>query len=104
VGPFVLPGRSSCLRCADLHRSDRDPGWPAVAAQLGAVPARTACDVALATLVAAQAALQVLCLIDGGPLPPTVGGTLETRLPAGVTRRRGWAVHPACGCSWPRAG
>ena len=24
VGPLVLPGVTSCLRCADLHRSDRD--------------------------------------------------------------------------------
>ena len=34
VGPLVLPGVTSCLRCADLHRSDRDAAWPAVAAQL----------------------------------------------------------------------
>ena len=100
VGPLVLPGRSSCLRCADLHRTDRDPGWPAVAAQLagGAPPA--ACDVGLATLVAAQATLQVLALLDGDPDPPAVGATLETRLPAGVTRRRPWPAHPACGCWW----
>ncbi len=34
VGPLVIPGMTSCLRCADLHRSDRDAAWPAVAAQL----------------------------------------------------------------------
>ncbi len=34
VGPLVMPGMTSCLRCADLHRSDRDENWPAVAAQL----------------------------------------------------------------------
>lgn len=34
VGPLVIPGVTSCLRCADLHRSDRDPAWPAIAAQL----------------------------------------------------------------------
>ena len=28
VGPLVLPGRSACLRCLDLVRTDRDPGWP----------------------------------------------------------------------------
>jgi hypothetical protein len=32
VGPFVLPGVTSCLRCADLHRRDADPQWPALAA------------------------------------------------------------------------
>ena len=34
VGPLVIPGVTSCLGCADLHRSDRDAAWPAVAAQL----------------------------------------------------------------------
>ena len=34
VGPLVLPGRSSCLSCAHRHRTDADPGWPAVARQL----------------------------------------------------------------------
>ena len=34
VGPLVIPGVTSCLECADLHRRDRDAAWPAVAAQL----------------------------------------------------------------------
>ncbi len=34
VGPLVIPGMTSCLGCADLHRSDRDAAWPALAAQL----------------------------------------------------------------------
>jgi len=34
VGPLVIPGVTSCLGCADLHRSDRDAAWPAIAAQL----------------------------------------------------------------------
>ena len=33
-GPLVIPGVTSCLACADLHRSDRDAAWPAIAAQL----------------------------------------------------------------------
>ena len=32
VGPLVIPGVTSCLACADLHRSDRDAAWPAIAA------------------------------------------------------------------------
>lgn len=104
-GPFVLPGRSSCLRCADLHRTDRDPAWPAVAAQLSARAAgAVACDVALATLVGAQAALQVLALLDGHDPPPAVGATLETRLPGALTRRRVWSMHPGCGCGWGALG
>jgi hypothetical protein len=34
VGPLVVPGRGPCLRCLHLHRCDRDPAWPRLAAQL----------------------------------------------------------------------
>ncbi len=34
VGPLVIPGVTSCLRCADMHRSDRDAAWPVIATQL----------------------------------------------------------------------
>src|SRR5215467_5801253 len=34
VGPLVLPGRSACLRCLDLARTERDPAWPLILAQL----------------------------------------------------------------------
>ena len=100
VGPLVLPGRSACLRCTDLTRTDLDPGWPALAAQL-AMPSRSAevCDGPLAVMVAAQAALQVLLLVDGTADPVSVGGTLELALPDWRWRRRTWPMHPACGCA-----
>lgn len=116
VGPLVLPGRSSCARCHDLHRRDRDAGWPTVAAQLRALPGGAAsragqatrsigadaCDVVLATAVAAQTCLQVLAFLDGGtPAPPAVDGTIEVSLADGSVRRRSWSVHPSCGCGWP---
>jgi hypothetical protein len=104
VGPLVLPGRSSCQRCHDLHRTDRDPAWPRIAAQLSAASRlRTAaCDSVLATAVAAHAALQVLAYLDGDPAPPAVDGTLEISQADGRVRRRSWAAHPACGCAWGR--
>lgn len=37
VGPLVEPGAGPCLRCLDLHRTDADPAWPAMAAQLFAL-------------------------------------------------------------------
>lgn len=103
VGPLVVPGRTSCLRCHDLIRTDRDPDWPALAAQLarpGAPGTRVACDVVLATAVASQAALQILTFLDTG-CAATMDGTLHLRLPEGTVRRRSWHVHPACGCTWP---
>jgi bacteriocin biosynthesis cyclodehydratase domain-containing protein len=103
VGPFVVPGVTACLRCLDLHRSDRDAAWPMIAAQLasdGGRPATEACDVVLATLAASVCALQALAHIDGEQ-PATLGGTLEVALPDWRIRRRSWRPHPACGCAWP---
>ena len=103
IGPLVLPGRSSCQRCHDLHRTDRDPAWPSIAAQLtGSARHRAdACDVVLATAVAAAAGLQVLAYLDGETAPLTIDGTLEIAQTDGRVRRRSWSVHPACGCAWP---
>ena len=123
IGPLVVPGASACLRCLDLHRADRDPAWPLIAAQLatdGRRPAVQACDVVLATLVASVACLQALGWVDAQDAEPsvanrparanppaaasrlaTLGGTLELTLPDWRIRRRGWSLHPACGCHWP---
>lgn len=102
VGPLVLPGLTTCARCLELTRTDLDPGWPALSAQLGG-PSRAAavCDGVLAVAVAAQAALQVLEHLEGGS-PAAVGGTLELELPGWRWRRRSWPVHPACSCAWTR--
>lgn len=104
VGPFVLPGRSSCLTCQHLHRTDRDPAWPLLVTQLARRPDAgvDACDVTLAAAVAATAAMQALAWLDGRPgtgPPAAVGGSLELALPGWQFRRRTWPVHPGCGCA-----
>lgn len=100
VGPLVLPGRSSCLRCLDLHRTARDPHWPLVVDQaLRRPPPEPACDTALAAAVAGLAATQVLACLDGFA-PAAVDGTIEVTLPSGLPRRRSWTRHPRCGCGW----
>ncbi len=100
VGPLVLPGRSACLTCLDLTRTDLDPQWPALAAQLAApTRSRPACDGPLAVMVAAQAVQQVLGLVDGIADPAAIGGTLEIALPDWRWRRRSWPQHPACDCA-----
>jgi hypothetical protein len=101
VGPLVVPGRTSCPRCHDLHRAERDPAWPAIAAQLGAGSrgAEAACDVTLAAGVAALAAGQVLLYLTAPDLPRCVDATLELRLPEWVIRRRTWQPHPDCSCA-----
>ena len=100
VGPLVVPGRSTCLRCHDLHRTDMDGHWPVVFDQsVRRPPAEPACDAALAGLVAGLATAQVLAHLDGFT-PAAVDGTIEVSLPAGMPRRRSWVRHPACGCGW----
>ncbi|MCV7426724.1 cyclodehydratase [Mycobacterium montefiorense] len=105
VGPLVIPGVTSCLGCADLHRSDRDAAWPAVAAQL-----RETVGVADRATLLATAALalsqvnRVIAAVRGhdaghdpGP-PQALNATLEFDLNAGAIVTRQWARHPLCSC------
>lgn len=128
VGPLVVPGRTSCLRCQHLHRVDHDPGWALVVDQLadaapgaGGRPARSggipgvlgvpgparravvgpsAVDACDGVLATLVAATACLHVLTWlrGQVPPSVDGTLEARLPDGTLRRRGWEPHPGCGC------
>ncbi|HVF04805.1 MAG TPA: ThiF family adenylyltransferase [Frankiaceae bacterium] len=101
VGPLVVPGETACPRCLDLHRADRDPQWPVVAAQLttAARGGSPACDVTLAAAVAALTAGQVLAHLSAGAEARCLGATLELRLPDWTLRRRTWRTHPACACT-----
>ncbi|MEJ3656687.1 hypothetical protein WEH80_27385 [Actinomycetes bacterium KLBMP 9759] len=104
VGPLVLPGRSACLACVELHRLARDPRWADVAAQLRgragtADPAALAATAGLATAQALAALDGIVC--SGGP-PPTLGASLELSPAAGTLIRREWAAVPTCGCGVSR--
>ena len=102
VGPMVIPGVTSCLGCADLHRSDRDAAWPAVAAQLRDTVGSADRATVLAT--AALALSQVEAVIDAvrgradGPPPATLSTTLEFDVAAGAITTRRWPRHPLCRC------
>jgi bacteriocin biosynthesis cyclodehydratase domain-containing protein len=97
VGPLVPPAGSPCLNCLDLHRRDRDPAWPALAAQLATSAARTQPLATTTALIAVGYATdEVLRFIDGGE-PQTVGTMIEIAGP-GRERRRSWTAHPRCGC------
>ncbi len=98
VGPLVVPGVSSCLRCADLHRTDRDPAWPALAVQLAGRPRRRiGSDVALCVATVGVAAGQALSYLDQ-QRPAALDGTLEWQLPDWRLRRRTWPAHHRCDC------
>lgn len=95
VGPLVLPGRTSCLRCVSRHRAD-DGGAPSPAA---AVPV----SVAAATTVAGLTAAAVLAFLQGRS--GLLGAADEIDAAAGSMRRRPCPAHPRCPCGGapPRA-
>ena len=98
VGPLVIPGLTSCLRCADLHRSDRDDAWPRLAVQLAVDrKRRPSSELAVATMATGVAAMQALAFLDGHE-SACVDGTLELHPPDWRLRRRSWPPHPKCGC------
>lgn len=99
VGPLVVPGRSSCLRCADRHQADADPGWPMIAAQL--VDRTQHADLATITATAGVAVAQALLALDRSTTrtrPPTWDATLEVDAFTGVVEHRIAPVHPRCEC------
>lgn len=102
VGPLVIPGVTSCLGCADLHRSDRDAAWPAVAAQLrDAVGAADRATVLATAALALNQVDRVIRAVNGGDRddpPPVLDTTLEFDVNVGSVVARRWSRHPLCPC------
>lgn len=97
VGPLVLPGRTPCLRCTDLTRTDADPGWPRILAQLGRL--ELSLPPLLGGWAATVTAAQALTFLGGGR-PDTAGATLELTATDLRTELRTWPSHAECGCRW----
>jgi hypothetical protein len=101
VGPFVVPGATACLRCADAGRADVDPAWPTLVDEATrTVPVVAAVDEPLATAVAALAVHDVAVWASGLG-PQTLGGIVEIPYGFGPVQRIGVDQHPQCGCGWP---
>jgi hypothetical protein len=106
VGPLVLPGLTSCLVCADLHRCDRDAAWPALAAQLrdavGTGDRATMLATAAVALNQVDRVLRVLRAdhTDAAARvpPPTLDATLEVNAQTSTVVTRRWTRHPGCSC------
>lgn len=98
VGPLVLPGATSCLRCADLARADRDAEWPRLAAQLyGRMGHASPAGIAAVSALALGELETVIACEPGSP-PETLDCTLELDLTTRELARRPWTPHPRCGC------
>ena len=99
VGPLVLPGRTPCVRCADLWRSESEPSWPRYLAQLGTPRAGqlAPCDTPLALLAVAHAVHSALSLLDGDE-PPALGAVLSLDPASGAAARTEIDAHGSCTC------
>jgi hypothetical protein len=106
VGPLVIPGVTSCLECGDLHRSDRDAAWPALAAQLRDTVGSADRPTVLATAALALREIErVIRAVRAGhephacpDPPPTLDTTLEFDVATGEVTARRWSRHPRCVC------
>jgi hypothetical protein len=95
VGPFVIPGTTSCLTCADLARRALDPTWPIQAFQWSAIEAPAP---AWLNAWAAATAIAQLMSHAQGQVPPSASTTIELSAATGRVTYRSWPVDPRCGC------
>jgi bacteriocin biosynthesis cyclodehydratase domain-containing protein len=106
IGPFVVPGKTACLRCIDAHQSVLDPHHVAVTTRYVEATSRPRpdglpdlVDPALATIALAWAVHDVVVHLDGGQ-PSTWSRTLLLRPDAAHRREETWLRHPTCACCW----
>jgi bacteriocin biosynthesis cyclodehydratase domain-containing protein len=106
VGPFVVPGKTACLRCIDAHQSTVDPDHVAVTTRYAEATARPrpdgmpdVVDPALATIALAWAVRDVVAHLDGAA-PSTWSRTLSLRPDPTQRREERWLRHPMCACSF----
>ncbi|WP_235737736.1 TOMM precursor leader peptide-binding protein [Nocardioides alcanivorans] len=102
LGPFVAPGRSSCLRCVDAALAEHDPRRALVIEQYArhrsAWPAAVPHDL---LQVALGWAVRDLTRWVTGERPTTWSTVLEMD-PALTLPRHSFPPHVECGCSWDR--
>lgn len=98
AGPVVVPGRTACLSCRHAERTESDPQWPLVAAQL--VGRRAPYTDAALVLEAAVLSARLLRAAMAEPASAAVSVTLTS----GEVRRvwRVQRMHAACLCRSPR--
>jgi len=100
IGPFVVPGRTACLRCVDLGRSHLDPSWRTLVEAAQSSPATVAsCPPSLVAATAGYAAQEV-ALWASGALPVCCDSVVEIPHGLGEVQTVAYQPHPECGCGW----
>ncbi|MFL6160554.1 MAG: TOMM precursor leader peptide-binding protein [Marmoricola sp.] len=103
LGPFVVPGRTACVRCLDLHRAGTDPLHPSLVSARAETPRHDGVpepvDAALAA-IALGWAVRDLAAYAEGDRPSTWSATVRLTVDGTSFATTGWLRHPHCGCSW----
>lgn len=106
VGPFVVPGRTACLRCVDAHHTERDPRRSLALHQYAeaqgprdGLPEPVPAD--LLELALGFVVRDLVGWVDG-QRPAAWSTTVEVD-PGLALPRRQWPRHPGCGCAWDLA-
>ncbi|WP_131105406.1 hypothetical protein [Ornithinimicrobium sufpigmenti] len=97
VGPWTGRPSGPCLHCLDLHRTDADPAWPALAAALDdpvTCPPAPLHPADVRALVSALTGLLVNGLGSDGRDEEGLAYEVGAQRPHLVLRR--WPVHAAC--------
>lgn len=106
IGPFVVPGRTACLRCTDAYLTEEDPAWPLVVEQYArctrsdrsdGIPEPA--DAALAAVAVGWAARELASYAEGSR-PSSWSSTTTLSADLGEVVTRAWPAHPHCGCGW----
>jgi len=99
VGPFVVPGVTSCVTCEDLTRRSLDPTWPVQVFQLTRV--KIDADPRLVAWASATVTGHVLAFARGFT-PESMSTTIEMSALDGRVTYRSWPRCPACTCQSSR--
>lgn len=97
LGPFVEPGHGPCLHCLARHRTDADPAWPAIAAQLWG--RRSAAETLFLASDVATAATRLL--LDRATTAANSASTVTSiviDVESGARTIEEHARHPECAC------
>ena len=103
VGPLVLPGHTSCLRCAHAYSTDADPLWPVTSLRLArATRNQELRNPALIHATIASALAMVCAWADDGKV--STNTSMEFSLPGPTQTQVHRPRHPMCGCAWEQPG
>ncbi len=100
LGPFVVPGKTGCIRCVDAQHAESDPRRPLLVEQYATAAPEWAVAVPLDLLqIALGGAVRDISAWVDGARPTTWSTVLEVDAELTLPRRR-CPPHPDCGCCW----